>query len=78
MAWKSLGKDAPRKGDLKRVEFTPRVSDKQPVVVQFPRELHEDLQDYCADNHITHSALIRYLVAKEIGQNTRIDRELKR
>ena len=68
MGWKSLGKDAPRKGDLKRVEFIPRVKEKQGVYVQFPKELHEDLTDYCVEHHITHSALIRYLVSKEIGK----------
>ena len=70
MAWRILGRDAVREGD-KPVQFIPREKDHMQIGLKFPRELHEEMVEYCEEHHITHSAFIRYLVAREIKSSSK-------
>ena len=65
MAYKSLGRDAVRKGQ-KPIEFIPREVKSVNVTSAFPPDLHEELSTYCSTRRISAASLIRYLVAKEL------------
>ena len=59
MAWKSLGRDAVRKGD-KPIEWLEREADLQKVVIKMDRDFHAHLKLAAKDKHTSESRSVRY------------------
>ena len=66
MAWKSLGRDAVRKGD-KPIEWLEREADLQKVVIKMDRDFHAHLKQVAKDRQTSVSGLIRYVLSMDTG-----------
>lgn len=66
MAYKSLGRDALRKGD-KPLEWLERESPLNKVVVKMDKEFHAYLKQVAKDRQTNLSSLIRYVLAVDTG-----------
>ena len=65
MAWKSLGREAVRKG-TRSLEFEARVPDTKTISCAVDYELFESFQEYCKKHRIKQSQLIRPLISQTV------------
>ena len=66
MAYRSLGRDAVRKGD-KPLECLERESPRNNVMVKMDAEFHQHLKSVAKDRQISLAQMIRYEMAKNTG-----------
>jgi hypothetical protein len=64
MAYKSLGHDAPRKGDKELVWGETKYP--KSVVTMLDYDLFEKLQAYCESRRISMSQMLRFLIADTV------------
>ncbi len=66
MAYRSLGRDAVRKGD-KPLEWLERQSDRNNVLIKMDKEFHKHLKEVAKDRQTSVAQMIRYVMAVDTG-----------
>ena len=72
MAWKSLGRDAPRKGD-KPLEWLERPSSKKSFQWTIEPEFLSHLKAVAKDRQTSVSQMLRYVMAVETGYKAPVE-----